>query len=107
MYVDDRGHLYKKILCIIEIKREDTEVIRKEGAFQLMEYMRVARGHTHHVPLPSYLVCKDMYYRFEVLRGQISSVGGGSPVFVNCDPPLPGSLGVELSRLAIQFWNEY
>ena len=102
IYPNADGTYSRKILTIIEVKRNDEHL--GDGISQALRYIESARGQSCHTGLRSYLVVNDKYLAIDLGgSGGTDHSEQQHPVFV--DPPHPDSLTSVLCGLASEYWN--
>ena len=106
-YARNDGTYEKKILTIVEVKRDSTKL--REDVIQLTRYVDLGRKQNHVPGLRSYLVFGGDCRAFQHdASGRFGSGGDGGwkrSVFVDVDPPQDDALTNKLSELAIRHWN--
>ena len=106
-YARNDGTYEKKILTIVEVKRDSTKL--REDVIQLTRYVDLGRKQNHVPGLRSYLVFGGDCRAFQHdASGRLGIGGGGGwkrSVFVDADPPQDDALTNKLYELAIRHWN--
>ena len=104
IYPRDEGTYPKKILTIVEAKRDNKRL--KGKISQLEEYVKLARHQSGVPDVRSYLILGNKYQtvHYDPRLGTIVGKEEHS-VFVDVDPSQDNTLASQISSLAIRFWN--